>query len=322
MEHPFHTPVLVEEVCRALAPPLGAPGRAPGGTLVDATCGGGGHTLALLQVTRPEAVILMDRDPSALAVAADRLRQSDCSLEFVHAPFSSLADVLAQRRIPRVEAILADLGVSSHQLDTGARGFSWRSEAPLDMRMDPSAGMAAQDILLAIDAPTLATILKEYGEEPDAWRIAEAVVGARPRTTTALADVVANAMTARQRRRLGTRIHPATRTFQALRIHVNREIDELDALLDTAPGLLVVGGRLAVISFHSLEDRRLKRRFRDLGRTSQPPAGVPIIDAAIESPEFAVPAGFRGGVGPTEDEVRRNPRSRSARLRVVERCRS
>lgn len=288
--------------------------------LVDATCGSGGHSLALIRASHPDMVILIDRDPAALAQARETLRAVDCSLRFVHAPFSSIAQVLESHGVSNVAAIVADLGVSSHQLDTPDRGFSFQAEGPLDMRMDPTTGIPAAELLESLDAQALSRILRDYGEEPEATRIAAAIVAARPRTTRALAAVVERSMSARRRRQLARRIHPATRTFLALRIYVNRELEQLDAFLDDAPELLVVGGRLAIITFHSLEDRRVKRRMRTLTERSGVPSGVPLPETQLPMPAFHIPSEFRGGRTPTDEELARNPRSRSARLRVLERC--
>jgi 16S rRNA (cytosine1402-N4)-methyltransferase len=311
-----HVPVLVREVCRALVPAL-----ASGGVLVDATCGLGGHLVALLEAARPTRAFAFDRDAEARAIAQARLVDAarDDQVTMIAGPFSTLAPRLEEHGVSRVAAVLADLGVSSLQLDRGERGFSFRVDAPLDMRMDPSSGRSATEVLATIDASTLARILRDLGEEPDADRIARAIVAARPTTTHALAEIVAAAMSAPQRRKLGLRIHPATRTFQALRLHVNDELGELDRLLAAAPALLDVGGRLAIISFHSLEDRRVKQRVAALTRPPHVPAHVPLRQHELPRPRFAVPEGFARGVTAEPDEIAANPRSRSARLRVVER---
>ncbi len=323
-----HVSVLVREVCRALTPVFSRTGA---GVLVDATVGLGGHVLALLEsiahaaCAPPRLVVGFDRDPDALAIARTRLGAAagGSALVLVDGPFSSLAarldEVLAAHSGAEVVAVLADLGVSSLQLDRGTRGFSWRVDAPLDMRMDPRRGRSAADVLADIDGAALARILRELGEEPEAGRIAAAIVRARPRTTTALAEVVAAAMSAPARRKLGVRVHPATRTFQALRIHVNDELGELDALLAAAPGRLAPGGRLGIISFHSLEDRRVKQRFATLSSPPPMPAHVPLREHERPRPAFAIPPEFRGGVTAADDELADNPRARSARLRVLER---
>ncbi len=323
-----HITVLAEEVCAALRPALNGStgidaegGPRPGvGVLVDATAGLGGHTVALLAATRPSRVILVDRDPHALALARARLGQASCPLDFVHAGFASLAEALAELGVHEVAAIVADLGVSSMQLDEPERGFSFRGDGPLDMRMDPSQGQTAAELLAELDAGRLARVLREYGEEPEASRIAAAVIKARPTTTRGLAEVVTAATSGHQRRKLAGRIHPATRTFQALRIAVNDELGQLDRFLAAAPALLRVGGRLAVITFHSLEDRRVKRRFRALCRPPQPPAHLPLQQHELPQPRFTTPAEYAGGVTSGPAELESNPRARSARLRLLERC--
>lgn len=313
----FHVSVLPDQLGDVIAPAIDA---YPEATLVDATCGAGGHTAAILARSRPARVILLDRDADALAHARARLHGAACSLVFRHARFSTLAEVLDELEIPEVAALIADIGVSSHQFDAAERGFSFRADAPLDMRMDPSAGRTAAQVLASIDVAELAEVLRRFGEEPEARRIARAIVAARPTTTGALARVVEDAMSGRARRALGKRIHPATRTFQALRIFVNGELDELDALLEVGPQRLCVGGRMAVISFHSLEDRRVKRRFAQLTTPPAVPRELPLTAAEMPKAAFAVPAGVsRKGVVADEAERARNPRSRSARLRVIER---
>jgi len=313
-----HISVLAQEVCAALTPALQGP--APARILVDATTGLGGHTAALLERVQPTRAILFDRDPSALVLARERLGRAACPVDFVHADFASIDAALASLGIDEVAAIVADLGVSSMQLDQPQRGFSFRGDGPLDMRMDPTQGPSVAELLAEIDEERLARILREYGEEPEARRIATAVVAARPTTTRALADVVTEAVSARARRKLGVRIHPATRTFMALRIEVNDELGQLDRFLEDAPERLSIGGRLAVITFHSLEDRRVKRRWRALSRPPQPPPHLPLTESELPRPRFAVPVEHKGGVTPSDEERQSNPRARSARLRVLERC--
>ncbi|MEM9453226.1 MAG: 16S rRNA (cytosine(1402)-N(4))-methyltransferase RsmH [Myxococcota bacterium] len=331
-----HISVLAQEVCAALVPALpptpgaasvevptaitGAGGAVRPRVLVDATAGLGGHTAAVLRVTRPDRAILFDRDPEALARARERLAGAPCPVSFVHAGFATIAASLAALGIREVAAIVADLGVSSIQLDQPERGFSFRGDGPLDMRMDPTAGPSAAELLARIDVPRLTRILREYGEEPEARRIAAAVVEARPTTTRGLAQVVTTALDGRARRKRTGRIHPATRTFMALRIEVNDELGQLDRFLADAPSLLMVGGRLAVITFHSLEDRRVKRRWRALSRPVQPPAHLPLRERDLPRPRFIVAPGYAGGVTAGVEETEHNPRARSARLRVLERC--
>ncbi len=320
----FHSSVLAEQLSATVAPAIDAH---PEAAIVDATCGAGGHTAAILGRARPARVILLDRDPAALSFARTRLDGAPCPLEFRHARFSTLGAVLDELGIAEVAAVIADIGVSSHQFDAGERGFSFRTDAPLDMRMDPTSGETAAQLLERIDAGELAELLRRFGEEPEARRIAEAIVRAKPRTTGSLAAVVEHAMSGRARRALGKRIHPATRTFQALRIVVNGELDELEALLEVGPARLcvggregTVGGRIAVITFHSLEDRMVKRRFAALTRPPEVPRNLPMTAAELPKPAFAIPPGFpRKGVEADAAELEQNPRSRSARLRVIER---
>ena len=303
----FHEPVLVNAVVGALSPALAV------GPLVDATCGGGGHIAALLAAATPERVVALDRDQAALERAQARLVGAR-SVEFVHADFADLRAVLARLGVPPAGAILADLGVSSHQLDSPERGFSFSKEGPLDMRMDPSRGQTAAELLESLDERGLARLLRTYGEEPQARRIARKIVETRPRTTLALATAVHEAVVTGPRS-----THPATRTFQALRIAVNDELGALERLLDDAPDCLEVGGRFAVITFHSLEDRRVKHRFRALTNSPPLPRGLPVPERERPSPRFGMPLGFDKGVTATANEVAGNPRSRSARLRVFER---
>lgn len=320
MIEPLHRPVLEAEVVEAFAPSLSRE-RTSARIFVDLTCGLAGHTRAVIDRLHPNRVIAFDRDPQAQALAKTHLATIGCPVEFVLAPFSTLASVFERLGIVHVDAILADLGVSSMQLDSGARGFSFRFDGPLDMRMNPQVGESAATLIANTTAPMLTRILREYGEEPDASRIAEALVLAKPQTTAIAAHVIEQAMSHPQRRKLGKRIHPATRTFQALRIAVNHELEELDTMLAQAPSYLVPGGRLAVITFHSLEDRRVKQRFRSLTQVPQPPVGVPVLESEIGTAPFGIPSGFARGVVANEAELANNPRSRSARLRVLERRR-
>ena len=275
-----------------------APGR--GGTFVDCTVGLGGHARALLDAGA-HRVIGLDRDADALRIAAERLAPYGERATLEHADFRALRDVLARRGIERVAGLLADLGISSMQLEAAGRGFSFRRDEPLDMRMDRSAGPTAAELVGGAREEELADVIFRFGEERYSRRVARAIVAARRQraieTTGRLAEVVRRAIP----RRGYQRIDPATRTFQALRIWVNRELEGLDRFLRDAAGVLAPGGRLAVISFHSLEHRIVKHTLRDLERGSivRPLTRKPVVPAAAE--------------------LDRNPRARSAKLRAAER---
>ncbi len=302
-----HTTVLRTEAIAALVT------RADG-VYVDATFGRGGHTRELLAALAPAARLLaLDKDPEAIA-AAQALAAEDARLSVVHAGFATLPQVLAARGLARIDGLLLDLGVSSPQIDTPARGFSFRFDAPLDMRMDTSRGETAADFLARASEQQLAEVIRDYGEERFAVPIAKALVarragGAPLRTTGELAQIVAGAVKTREAGQ-----DPATRTFQAVRIFVNAELEELGAVLTAAPDLLAPGGRLAVISFHSLEDRLVKRFIAQHSR-EQLDRGSPALLAA--PPPLKLRA--LGRIRPSADELRRNPRARSAILRVAER---
>lgn len=288
-----HLPVLSTEAVALLAP-------RPDGVYVDATVGAGGHTAALVAAGAGR-VIGVDRDEAALARAGARLAAVADRVELVHADYRDLPRVVAARGLDAVDGVLVDLGVSSLQLDDASRGFSFREPGPLDMRMDRSAGPTAEELVANADEATLADVIWRFGEERHARRIARAIVRARARSpltdTGALARVVRAAAGGRGRQR----IDPATRTFQALRIWVNRELEGLDGFLEAAVALLEPSGRLVVIAFHSLEDRIVKHTFRRLT------AGSPTVRLVTRKPIVS-----------SEAEVRRNPRARSARLRAVE----
>jgi 16S rRNA (cytosine1402-N4)-methyltransferase len=280
-----------------------------GGVYVDCTVGLGGHTEALLNAGAGR-VIGLDRDPAALAAARPRLVWFGDRVELVHADYRELPGVVGDRAAAGVDGALVDLGVSSLQLDDPERGFSFRQDGPLDMRMNPSTGSSAADLLRTADESVLADVIFRFGEERHARRIARAIVRARadqPLTRTAqLASVIRRAAGGRG----WQRIDPATRTFQALRIWVNDELEGLEAFIDAAVGALNAGGRLVMIAFQSLEDRVVKHTFR---RLAAPPDGA---DGAEPRPRVTLLT--RKPIVPDEDEVRRNPRSRSARLRAVE----
>ena len=307
-----HVPVMRDRVVDLLAPAL----QVEGSVHVDATLGMGGHAEAVLERCPAARVIGLDRDPEALALARTRLARFGGRFTAVHAVYDEIADVLATEADGTAAGILFDLGVSSLQLDEADRGFAYRHDAPLDMRMDQSRGMTAADVLNTYDHGDLARVLRTYGEERFAGRIASAVLAARdeePFTTSArLVELVRTAVPAASQRTGG---HPAKRTFQALRIEVNAELDVWAAAVDAAVGALAPGGRIAVLSYHSLEDRITKRALA-AGATSRTPAGMP-----VELPEHAPYLRLltRGAEVPDPAEQDVNPRSASARLRAAER---
>jgi 16S rRNA (cytosine1402-N4)-methyltransferase len=304
---------MLARIVELLTPSLG-----PGAVLVDATVGLGGHSAALLQAAPGVRLIGLDRDPQALAAAGRRLKDvaPASSFELVQAVFDQLPEVLADRDLDSVQAVLFDLGVSSLQLDVVARGFSYAHDAPLDMRMDPSGPRTAADIVNSYTGEELARVLFEFGEEKFARRIAAAILRERqiaPITGTArLAEIVRTAIPAATRRTGG---HPAKRTFQALRIEVNGELDAVRSAIPAAVSAVSVGGRVAVLAYHSLEDRIVKRAFAE-GLRSPLPDDLPVTAEQLGTPLRAV---TRGAEAPGSDEISLNPRARSARLRVIER---
>jgi 16S rRNA (cytosine1402-N4)-methyltransferase len=288
----------------------------PDGTYVDATFGRGGHSRLILDRLSPAGRLLaVDRDPQA-ATAADKL--SDPRFHFVHTRFSRLSATLAALGIDRIQGLLLDLGVSSPQIDETARGFSWRADAPLDMRMDPSTGASAAEWLATADPGELAWVIREYGEERFAASIAKALVAGRkagrPVVSTAdLAALVAGAIPVRSRRDAAQ--HPATRTFQAVRIHVNQELQELALVLEQSLSLLLAGGRLVAISFHSLEDRLVKQFIDRHAHPDRAFARLPLRSVELPQPRLVSIARIKPDAG----EIATNPRSRSAVMRVAER---
>ena len=291
MSAPRHLGVLISEVLAGLNPQ-------PGGVFVDGTLGGGGHATAIAQRIGPDGrVVALDRDPAALEAAQTNL--VGLPIEVVHANFCDLPELLAEKHIAAVDGILLDLGLSSDQLADVERGFSFASEGPLDLRFDPLSGEPASRLVNRLSAEHLADLIFHYGEERFSRRIARAIVEKRHHqpieTSAQLAEIVRRAIPAAARQQ---RIDPATRTFQALRIAVNNELKSLDIALRRLPDCLKPGGRLAVISFHSLEDRPVKEAFRN--------------DPRLRSLD-------RKPIVPHEAEIARNPRSRSAKLRIAER---
>jgi 16S rRNA (cytosine1402-N4)-methyltransferase len=300
-----HEPVMVDEIVAVFTP-------VPEGTLLDATLGGGGHAEALLERCPQLSVLGLDRDEQALDAARTRLHRFGRRVTTVHSRFDRLADVIADAGVERLSGALFDLGVSSPQLDQAERGFSYRNEGPLDMRMDPGEGLSASDVVNSYDEAALARVIREYGDERFAGRIARAIVAARPiTTTTELAAVVSAAIPAATRRTGG---HPAKRTFQALRIEVNSELDQLPGALDQAIGATTPKGRVAVLTYHSGEDRLVKRRFAEAaaGGCTCPP-GLPCVCGAVQTVRRV-----RAPRTPSAEQADRNRRARSARLRVVE----
>lgn len=286
----MHVPVLVDEVVHWLTPERG-------GVFVDCTVGLAGHARVLLQ-HGVEHLVGIDRDPAALALAREALQDFGDRVELVHADYRDLAPILDARGLTTVDGILADLGVSSLQLDAEGRGFSFRRDEPLDMRMDTSRGQTCADLLATVDETELADVIYQFGEERDSRRIARALVREREERPLETTGQVATIVRRATRMKGYWRMDPATRTFQALRIWVNRELVGLDTFVETAAERLAAGGRLVVITFHSLEDRVVKHTFRKL-ETVRVLTKRPIV------------AG--------DEEVARNPRARSAKLRAVER---
>ena len=282
-----------------------------GKQFIDGTVGGGGHARGVLEALLPDGQLLgMDADPEALQVARDRLAVFRSRVTLVQSNFVRLEEIARQRGFYPVHGVLLDLGISSMQLSVAARGFSFQRDGPLDMRMDPSLQKTAANLVNDLTVDELADLLWRYGEKRYAWRIARAIVAARPLTTTGeLAQVVARAVGRRGR------IHPATRTFQALRIAVNDELGALEAVLPQAMHVLASGGRLAIISFHSLEDRLVKSFFRQESRDCICPPKVSICSCGHKASLRIV---TRRPVVPSATEKARNPRSRSAKLRVAE----
>lgn len=286
------------------------------GAYIDATFGRGGHSRAILdRLGESGRLLAIDRDPEAVAAG---LAWNDPRFSVVHAAFSRIAEVARRHGLTAVDGVLFDLGVSSPQLDTAERGFSFRQDAPLDMRMDPSQGMSAAEWLNTADEEEIARVVREYGEERFAKSIARTIVAARksqPLTTTGqLARLVASAVRTRERGQ-----NPATRTFQAVRIHINRELEELEQALAASVDLLKAGGRLAVISFHSLEDRRVKQFIRAESGGASPPPEIPIAGETCAGGRLR-PVGKAQRASAAEAAA--NPRARSAVLRVAERRRT
>jgi len=300
-----HTPVLFHEVLDSLNP-------SPGGVYVDGTVGAGGHARGILQKITPGGKLLgLDRDPAALEIAKSRLDEYGNQVVLIHSSFTELKSHLNNLNWKTVDGILLDLGLSSLQLDNPERGFSFRTAGPLDMRFDPSLPVSASDLINNSSREELANLIFKYGEERYSRKIADAIIANRPLASTQeLADIIEHVIGKHT-----SRIHPATRTFQALRIAVNQELDALEAFLPTALELLKPGGRLAIIAFHSLEDRIVKQFFRRESSDCICPAEIPLCVCGHKAQVREI---SRRPIRPEEKEINENPRARSAKLRVVE----
>lgn len=302
-----HVPVLLREVVSALAP-------RPGGVILDGTFGAGGYAGAILDATANGRVVALDRDPTAVAAGYDLVEAAGGRLTLVEGRFSTMADILASLGLDSVDGVVLDIGVSSMQIDDPARGFSFRADGPLDMRMG-AHGTRAEDLVNGLEEGPLADLIYRYGEERRSRAVARAIVAARKREritgTKRLADIIGSVVHAAK-----DDIHPATRTFQALRIAVNDELGELEAALDGAERVLRPGGRLVVVTFHSLEDRIVKQFLQERsGREARPSRHAP---AAKRQAATFTPLS-RKAITPGEDELRANPRARSAKLRAAQR---
>jgi len=305
-----HLPVMPNEVMECLAP-------RQGGVYLDGTLGGGGHSELILESIGPNGLLYgIDRDQSALAAAKKRLERFGRCFRPIQGSFGDLKALLAQEGVSALDGLLLDLGVSSHQLDTTERGFSFRHEGPLDMRMDSSNGATAADLLQELSFQELENIIRDFGEERWAKKIAARIIQIRQEapitTTTQLADLVSGSI---PRRFQEDRIHPATRTFQALRIAVNDELTQVQQGVTAGIGLLKPGGRIAVISFHSLEDRIVKHLFREAATGCTCPPRMPYC-VCNAKPQLRILTGRPVTAG--NEEIAINPRARSAKLRVAE----
>ena len=302
-----HKPVLFEETICSLA-------IRPEGTYIDGTMGGGGHSEAILQRLTTGTLLSIDQDPDAIRAAGERLKQYPQSIR-VRGNFAQMGEIAKAQGIEAVDGVLLDIGVSSYQLDTPERGFSYHHDAPLDMRMSQE-GPSARDLVNTLDERELADIIFRYGEDRSARRIAQGICLAREKapieTTAQLAEIIKESVPAAVRRAEG---HPARKTFQALRIAVNGELDRLQEGLEAGFGLLKPGGRLAVITFHSLEDRIVKQQMQEWCQGCICPKDFPVCVCGRKPQGKLV---YKKGLAPSPEEVEENPRARSSRLRVIE----
>jgi 16S rRNA (cytosine1402-N4)-methyltransferase len=300
-----HQPVLYKEIIHALQP-------YDGGRYVDGTLGAGGHARGIMEASAPDGQLLgLDVDPQALAIARRNLAPYEQRIHLAQASYTSLSTQLGQLQWDMVDGILLDLGASSMQFDTPERGFSFMHDAPLDMRFGPHGPQTAADLVNKYSERELADLLYQYGEERDSRKIARAIVRARPIHTTRELVAVIEAVSPRR----GDRVHPATRTFQALRIAVNEELASIKEVLPQAVAALRSGGRLAVISFHSLEDRIIKDFFREQSKDLVNPPYEQIYE---EERKATLKEVNRKPITPSDDEIKNNPRARSAKLRIAE----
>jgi 16S rRNA (cytosine1402-N4)-methyltransferase len=302
----MHKAVLLQEVIEALRPQ-------PGGIYIDGTVGAGGHATAILQASSPDGQLFgLDQDPGALEMAKNRLSQFGQRVHLFHANFDRLTELAQAHRIPKADGILLDLGISSMQVDQAERGFSFQVDGPLDMRMNPTVEPTVADLVNRLPEDELANLIYRYGEERQSRRIARAIVKARPiRRTVELGQVVAKAVGYSRQ----SKIHPATRTFQALRIAVNDELGALERALPQAIAWLKPGGRLAVISFHSLEDRIVKQYFKQEAQDCLCPPGQPVCTCRHKATINII---TKKPITPSLAEIDENSRARSAKLRVIE----
>jgi 16S rRNA (cytosine1402-N4)-methyltransferase len=303
-----HSPVLLNEAVNGLH-------IMSGGTYCDLTFGRGGHSAQILKEIGPQGrLIAMDRDPVAVALATEKPDFQDPRFTIVHGEFSMLEQVVTEQGVlGRVDGILLDVGVSSPQLDDATRGFSFLHDGPLDMRMNPSVGVSAAEWLNTAELEDISVTIRDFGEEKFHYRIARAIVDARDKkpftTTHELAQLITDTVPVKEKHK-----HPATRAFQAIRIFINQELDQLRAVLDQSLNALAVGGRLCVISFHSLEDRIVKQFIKRQSDVDTYPSYIPIKDSELKSKMKKIGSLIR----PKSDELQSNPRARSARLRIAE----
>lgn len=307
----YHQPVLLDEVIAALQ-------VRQGGIYCDATLGGGGHAEAILDRSNPDGHLVgIDRDPQAIRQCKERLRPYGNRVTFHHGNFRDIVAVLKEHSLFPIDGVLVDLGVSSYQLTTAERGFSFSADGPVDMRMDPTHGLSAAEMIASLNESELARVIARYGEEPSSKRIARAIKSAEQQglisSTKALANVVSDAIGAK---RFAQKIHPATRTFMALRMVVNDELGALEHFLDTFTEALKPGGRVAIISFHSLEDRAVKRALQKLARPCVCPPKLPVCRCGKKPLVTLITT---KAIKASVEEIQHNPRARSARLRAAER---